>query len=176
MNQVDHRLNEPKPKYVLYGNSPSRVATIHINAPLPRPWEIRPKHGARFNPTAFTMLKELLKQSSDTIHLRVVIDDARQLTGTPTTGHRAVDEVWWQNRIKKFTFHATPGSQVELGQWSSTIQQIRVTKGEVRLYKKDNVLIKAVAIPLLLLLGSGGVILENAALRNGVPLRKQGSS
>jgi hypothetical protein len=151
--------NDPKPNYALYGKQPARKVKLHVNAQLPPPMEIRPRPGVRFAHETLEQFTALLQHTPDTVHIRVIVDDARRLVSTPTTGYKLVDEVWWRNRIKRFSFHATDKSIVRFEKRSTLVDQIHLTDGTVYLYTEDETCVATINVPIILLLSSGSIIL-----------------
>jgi hypothetical protein len=156
---MKRRHNDPKPNYVLYGEHPARNVKLHVNAQLPGPMEIRPRQNIRFAYEAFRRFAALLQHTPDTVHVRIILDRAHKLVSTPTTGYDLVDQSWWDIRVKRFTFHATPGSTVRLEKRSEMIDQIHITQGIVRLYTEDGTCEATIEVPIILFLSSGSIIL-----------------
>jgi|GEM_PF-5011353 len=151
---MKHQHNEPD---ALRGSTPGRSVRLHVNARIPRPREIRPDTGACFTQETFDQFAVALEWIPDTVHIRVILDDAQQLTLESTTGHTLVDQAWQRYEVKRLTFHATPQSTVQREE-NAGIHQISITKGEVRLYAESLEYI-TINVPLIKFTSLGDIVL-----------------
>jgi len=152
---MKHQRHEPD---ALRGSTPERSVRLHINAGIPRPIEIRSDTGDRFTYETFMQFTEALRWFPDTVHIRVILDDVQQLTRELTTGCTAVDQIWRLYEVKRLTFHATPKSTVQLEE-DDGIDQIRIARGEVRLYTEGLECVGVIAVSVIKFTSLGDIIL-----------------